>query len=115
MAGVGSAAGTGSSSAPVSVLENVIAKGSVSVTDAYEKSLAVLRVAEETQLVLRDEQLMRGALEALKHGLTLQCGTSDDAHNTYLTGDLSGKHTEDCQGCAMEDAITKLEERLLKE
>ena len=62
-----------------------------------------------------DAQLMREALEALKRGLTLQCGTSDDAHNTYLTGEWSGKHTEDCQGCAMEEAITTLEQRLLRE
>ena len=87
-------AGTGSSSAPVSARESATARDGVSVTDA---------------------KLMREALAALKHGLTLQCGTSDDAHNTYLTGDLSGEHTEDCQGCAMEEAITKLEERLLSE
>lgn len=64
---------------------------------------------------MTNAELMREALEALHRGLTLQCGTSDDAHNSYLTGHLEGKHTEDCQGCAMEAAITKLEERLLEE
>ncbi len=94
MGAAGSGAGTGSTSAPVSAWDVAIAKVGVSVTDV---------------------ELMREALEALEP--LAQCTedsplTSPD-HRTLYDGAFVGIVLGDARRARA--AITKLEERLLKE